>query len=52
MTHKTKLLTSTVLAMGLAGSAMAQDVPAGASDDVLKIGLVYTLSGPPAALGE
>lgn len=52
MTRKTKLLTSTVLAMGLAGSAMAQDVPAGASDDVLKIGLVYTLSGPPAALGE
>jgi len=51
MTHKTTLLTSTVLALGLAAPALAQDVPASAEDDVLKIGLVYTLSGPPAALG-
>jgi len=51
MTNKTKLLASTVLALGLTAPAFAQDVPASANDDVLKIGLVYTLSGPPAALG-
>ena len=52
MNHKTKLLASTLLAMGMTAPAFAQDVPASANDDVLKIGLVYTLSGPPAALGE
>ena len=51
MNHTTKLLASTLLAMGMTAPAFAQDVPASASDDVLKIGLVYTLSGPPAALG-
>ena len=51
MTRKTRLLATTVLAAGLAAPAFAQDVPASANDDVLKIGLVYTLSGPPAALG-
>ena len=51
MTTKTQLLASTVLALGLASPVLAQDVPASANDDVLKIGLVYTLSGPPAALG-
>ena len=51
MNHTTKLLASTVLAMGMTAPAFAQDVPASADDDVLKIGLVYTLSGPPAALG-
>ncbi|MAC77242.1 MAG: ABC transporter substrate-binding protein [Rhodobacteraceae bacterium] len=51
MNHKTKLLASTLLALGLSAPAFAQDVPAAAGDDVLKIGLVYTLSGPPAALG-
>ncbi len=52
MTQKTKLLASTLLALGLAAPAFAQDVPAAANDEVLKIGLIYTLSGPPAALGE
>lgn len=52
MNHKTKLLATTLLTMGLTAPAFAQDVPASANDDVLKIGLVYTLSGPPAALGE
>ncbi|WP_407493039.1 ABC transporter substrate-binding protein [Pseudooceanicola sp. MF1-13] len=52
MNHKSKLLASTLLAMGMTTPAFAQDVPASANDDVLKIGLVYTLSGPPAALGE
>ncbi|GGL91213.1 ABC transporter substrate-binding protein [Pseudooceanicola nanhaiensis] len=51
MTTKTRLLASTVLTLGLSAQAFAQDVPASANDDVLKIGLVYTLSGPPAALG-
>lgn len=51
MNQTTRLLASTLLASGLATTAMAQDVPASANDDVLKIGLVYTLSGPPAALG-
>ena len=51
MNHTTKLLASTVLAMGMTAPAFAQDVPASADDAVLKIGLVYTLSGPPAALG-
>ena len=32
--------------------ASAQDVPPRPNDDVLKIGLIYTLSGPAAALGE
>lgn len=48
---KTKLLASTLLTLA-AAPALAQDVPAAAQDDVLKIGLVYTLSGPAAALGE
>ncbi|MBK0328914.1 ABC transporter substrate-binding protein [Rhodobacteraceae bacterium F11138] len=52
MNHKIKLLASTLLTVGLTAPAFAQDVPAAANDDVLKIGLVYTLSGPPAALGE
>lgn len=51
MNHKTRLFASTLLALGLSAPAMAQDVPASANDDVLKIGLVYTLSGPAAALG-
>ncbi|ETW11884.1 extracellular ligand-binding receptor [Roseivivax marinus] len=53
MTTKTLLMASTMLSLGLATAATAQDdVPAGAEDDVLKIGLIYTLSGPAAALGE
>lgn len=48
---KTPLLASTLLSLA-AAPAMAQDVPPAAQDDVLKIGLVYTLSGPAAALGE
>ncbi|MEO9780963.1 MAG: ABC transporter substrate-binding protein [Sedimentitalea sp.] len=52
MNHKIKLLASTLLSVGLTAPAFAQDVPASANDDVLKIGLIYTLSGPPAALGE
>ncbi|MHA6345326.1 ABC transporter substrate-binding protein [Roseivivax sp. CAU 1761] len=52
MTHKTTLLATTILSLGLAQAATAQDVPAAAEDDVLKIGLIYTLSGPAAALGE
>jgi branched-chain amino acid transport system substrate-binding protein len=51
MTFKKKLLATTLLA-GIAAPAMAQDVPPAAEDDVLKIGLIYTLSGPAAALGE
>jgi branched-chain amino acid transport system substrate-binding protein len=49
MTTKTKLLAST-FAVLTALPAMAQELP-GASDGVLKIGLIYTLSGPAAALG-
>ncbi|MEP3334354.1 ABC transporter substrate-binding protein [Sedimentitalea sp.] len=52
MNQKIKLLASTLLSVGLTAPAFAQDVPASANDDVLKIGLIYTLSGPPAALGE
>ena len=52
MTNRMTLLATTMLSMGLATSATAQDVPASAEDDVLKIGLIYTLSGPAAALGE
>ncbi|SFE27848.1 ABC transporter substrate-binding protein [Roseivivax sediminis] len=52
MTLKTTLLATTTLSLGLATAAAAQDVPAAAEDDVLKIGLIYTLSGPAAALGE
>ncbi|MHA7875430.1 ABC transporter substrate-binding protein [Roseivivax sp.] len=52
MTLTTRLLLTTALAAGLATTAQAQDVPASAEDDVLKIGLVYTLSGPAAALGK
>ncbi|SDY46793.1 ABC transporter substrate-binding protein [Citreimonas salinaria] len=48
---KTKLLASTLLSLA-AVPALAQDVPPAAQDDVLKIGLMYTLSGPAAALGE
>ncbi|HIC65874.1 MAG TPA: ABC transporter substrate-binding protein, partial [Paracoccus sp.] len=51
MTRKTRLLSTTLLTMVLSAPAFAQDVPASANDDVLRIGLVYTLSGPPAALG-
>ena len=51
MTGKTRLLSTTLLTMVLSAPAFAQDVPASANDDVLRIGLVYTLSGPPAALG-
>ncbi|ETX30273.1 ABC transporter substrate-binding protein [Roseivivax isoporae] len=50
MTLKTLLAGSALAA--LAAPAFAQDVPASAEDDVLKIGLIYTLSGPAAALGE
>lgn len=49
MTRPTLLLGSALLA---ATAAHAQDVPASANDDVLRIGLVYTLSGGAAALGE
>ncbi|ETX13610.1 ABC transporter substrate-binding protein [Roseivivax halodurans JCM 10272] len=52
MTFKTSLLAPTALSLGLATGASAQDAPPSAEDDVLKIGLVYTLSGPAAALGE
>jgi branched-chain amino acid transport system substrate-binding protein len=48
---KTTLLATTMLTLA-AAPAFAQDVPASAEDDVLKIGLMYTLSGPAAALGE
>lgn len=51
MAYKTKLLASTLL-VGLAAPALAQDVPPAAEDDVLRIGLILTLSGPAAALGE
>lgn len=50
MTTKTMLLATSLLT--LPGAALAQDVPPAAQDDVLKIGLIYTLSGPAAALGE
>ena len=52
MTLKTTLLATTCAALALGGAASAQEAPASAADDVLKIGLVYTLSGPAAALGE
>ncbi|MHA6326381.1 ABC transporter substrate-binding protein [Roseivivax sp. CAU 1753] len=55
MTLKTTLLASTSATLALTGAAFAAahaEAPASASDDVLKIGLVYTLSGPAAALGE
>ncbi len=52
MNLKTTFLATTFLPLVLATSALAQDVPAAAGDDVLKIGLIYTLSGPAAALGE
>ena len=52
MTLKTNLLATTTLSICLATATAAQDVPASAEDDVLKIGLIYTLSGPGAALGE
>ncbi|MCV6585240.1 MAG: ABC transporter substrate-binding protein [Marinibacterium sp.] len=51
MTHKTPLIAA-ALATALAAPALAEDAPASAGDDVLRIGLVYTLSGPAAALGE
>ena len=51
MTRTTTLLATTILA-GLASAAAAQDAPPAASDDVLRVGLVLTLSGPAAALGE
>ncbi|SNR51397.1 ABC transporter substrate-binding protein [Puniceibacterium sediminis] len=50
MKTKTKLLASTFAALTAALPATAQELPS-ASDGVLKIGLVYTLSGPAAALG-
>lgn len=46
MTHSRKLLTALVASTILAGPALAQD------DDTLKIGLIFTLSGPAAVLGE
>ncbi|SFH42035.1 amino acid/amide ABC transporter substrate-binding protein, HAAT family [Palleronia marisminoris] len=52
MTMKTNLLATTTLSICLATAAAAQDVPASAEDDVLKIGLILTLSGPAASLGE
>ncbi|MFZ3584152.1 ABC transporter substrate-binding protein [Loktanella sp. DJP18] len=52
MTLKAALAASTVLTLGLVTGATAQDVPTSAQDDTLKIGLVLTLSGPAAALGE
>lgn len=50
MTIRSAILATTALTMSVSG-AIAQDVPPAASDDVLRIGLIYTLSGPPAALG-
>lgn len=50
MKTRTKLLASTFAAFTAALPAAAQDLP-GADDGVLKIGLIYTLSGPSAALG-
>lgn len=52
MTFKTTLLAATTAPLVLAGAAVAQDALPSATDDTLKIGLVYTLSGPAAALGE
>lgn len=52
MTRSTRFLITTILAGGLASAATAQDAPAAAGDDVLRIGLILTLSGPAAALGE
>ncbi len=55
MTLKRTLLASTCATLALTGTAFAaahSEAPASANDDVLKIGLVYTLSGPAAALGE
>ncbi|SIT06708.1 amino acid/amide ABC transporter substrate-binding protein, HAAT family [Roseivivax lentus] len=55
MTLKRTLLASTCATFGLTGAAFAAahaEAPPSANDDVLKIGLVYTLSGPAAALGE
>ncbi|SFP93907.1 ABC transporter substrate-binding protein [Tranquillimonas alkanivorans] len=52
MTFKTTLLAATTAPLALAGAAVAQDALPSATDDTLKIGLVYTLSGPAAALGE
>lgn len=50
MTIRSQLLGTTLAAFALATPAIAQDLPS-ASDGVLKIGLIYTLSGPAAALG-
>lgn len=52
MTIRTTLRATTMLSIGLASGAAAQDTPPSANDDILKIGLIYTLSGPAAALGE
>ena len=52
MTKSAIALTASALALSIATQSTAQDVPASANDDVLKIGLVYTLSGPAGALGE
>ncbi|KMK67928.1 ABC transporter substrate-binding protein [Puniceibacterium sp. IMCC21224] len=51
MKIKTKLLATTFAALALSTPAMAQDLPS-AADGKLKIGLIYTLSGPAAALGS
>ncbi|HSG54394.1 MAG TPA: ABC transporter substrate-binding protein [Paracoccaceae bacterium] len=50
MTLRTKLLATTFAGLSCALPAQAQDLPS-ANDGVLKIGLIYTLSGPAAALG-
>ncbi len=50
MKTRTRVLASTFAALSATLPASAQDLPS-ASDDVLKIGLIYTLSGPAAALG-
>ncbi len=52
MTLTQQLVATTALTLGFATAVAAQDVPISAQDDVLKIGLVLTLSGPAAALGE
>ena len=52
MTAKTTCLATTILSLGLAAPAMAQDAPPAAGDEVLKIGIILTLSGPAASLGE
>lgn len=46
MTHTRKLMALLAATTCLAGPAAAQD------DDTLKIGLIFTLSGPAAVLGE